>query len=149
MPTMTCTFSIGDLIGFFSGELLPANADTAALKATENWKIIFTYFPVSVFLITIFGLLTIFTDDSIKFTILHKPEAEACRAISKFYSTKTKEEQLNIYHHIKSNSSSNSKRISYKNSICDAQYRRATWTAFVFIIFHILNGSVIIKIYSS
>ena len=74
MPTMNASFALGDLMGFFSGELLPANSDTAALLATSNWKIIFAYIPISLFIITLLGLTFIFTDDSLKYTILHNSE---------------------------------------------------------------------------
>ena len=63
------------------------------------------YFPASLFLVVILGLLTIFTDDSIKYTILHKSEPEALAVISKFYVAVSKDEQLAIFHHLKQNSS--------------------------------------------
>ena len=79
-----------------SGELLPPNHDKEALRDTENWKIIFCYFPVCLYATSLLGLFFIIKDDSIKYTILNRSEDEACKVISKFYVTKSKEDALNI-----------------------------------------------------
>lgn len=66
--------SVGNLLGTFEGYLMPDDEDTVALAASNNWRIIYIYFPVALQLFIILMMLTVVRYESIKFLILQKKD---------------------------------------------------------------------------
>ncbi len=61
--------TFGSIIAFLLGEILPDDQDTDSLKNTERWRIIYVYFPVTLYALTLFGFIFILKEDSIKYLI--------------------------------------------------------------------------------
>jgi MFS family permease len=50
---------LGVILSYVMGGFLPKDDDTAGLFATDKWRIIYVYFPVSMHFITVFALVFI------------------------------------------------------------------------------------------
>ena len=61
--------TFGSIIAFMLGEILPDDKDTDSLRNTERWRIIYVYFPLTLYIITLSGFIFILKEDSIKFLI--------------------------------------------------------------------------------
>jgi hypothetical protein len=48
---------MGTLCAYFWGEILPDDKDVETLKKSNSWKIIYGYFPLALYCVTIIGLL--------------------------------------------------------------------------------------------
>ena len=69
--------TFGSIIAFMLGEILPDDLDTDSLRNTERWRIIYVYFPVTLYILTLFGFIFILKEDSIKFLVSKENEKEA------------------------------------------------------------------------
>jgi len=47
--------TIGTISAYSLGSLLPADTDTDALMATERWRVIYAYYPLSLYILVILG----------------------------------------------------------------------------------------------
>ena len=66
--------------------MLPNDDDTEGLKATNNWRIIYVYVPVTCYIITLSGLFFIIKEDSIKFLVMKGDrENETKNHVKKMY----------------------------------------------------------------
>ena len=76
---------MGNEIAFSFGEILPDDKDHPALEKTENWRIIFFYFPGGLY--AIFGLFLMFfiTYEPIKYNIAKDNNKEACYTMRRMY----------------------------------------------------------------
>ena len=63
--------TVGCIIAFYIGSLLPADDQYDQLMETQNWRIIYVYFPASLYIFTIFGFIFIIKEDSIKYLIMN------------------------------------------------------------------------------
>ena len=91
-------FSIacGNMTGFLWGEYLPDDHDTKGLHDTERWRVIFFYFPFSLY--TLFALALIFSIkfEPIKYNITKNRIEEACYALRLMYKH-CNEDNENLY----------------------------------------------------
>lgn len=77
--------STGSVVAYFFGELIPANDDTPALIADDNWLIIYVYFPVAMNLVVILAFVFLIRQDAVKFLIGNDKQEEAQLAIKEVY----------------------------------------------------------------
>ena len=82
---MSGTFAA--LVAFSLGMLLPDDqvASWQEIYNTENWRIIYFYFPVTLYIITMLGFLFPVRHESIKFLINQGRDDEARAAIGEVY----------------------------------------------------------------
>ena len=62
-------YTIGVVISFSLGFILPSNDDIDALIEDKKWKIIYVYFPIGMFLVQFIGLMVFAKHDGIKYLI--------------------------------------------------------------------------------
>jgi len=90
---MSTTFyiftTVGLLVAFSLGAILPEDKDINHLLTTNSWRVIFFYVPASLYIIHFFIILTTIKNDSIKFLINKKKENEAKKAIIEMYKYAT------------------------------------------------------------
>ena len=58
-PTFPFAQTIGALCGFFITAILPADDDKEALAATNKWRVVYCFFPASLFLVMLMSLLLV------------------------------------------------------------------------------------------
>ena len=69
-PLIVLGASIGSIFAFSLGFLLPdENSDDDKLRDSNRWRIMYAYFPISIYLILLLGLFTIVKYDTVKFVI--------------------------------------------------------------------------------
>ena len=61
--------SVGSLIGYLSGEILPPNDDDEKLAQDQNWKIIVVWFPLAIYGLILLMFIFVVRNDSIRFLI--------------------------------------------------------------------------------
>ena len=66
-------------------EILPKDDDIEGLKATDNWKIIYCYFPGGLHCLVLFLLCTFIKHDSIKNLVTKGDDEGAKYALKKVY----------------------------------------------------------------
>ena len=50
-PLFTFSWAFGTLCAYLLAEILPTDKDTAGLRETELWRVIYCYFPASLFIL--------------------------------------------------------------------------------------------------
>lgn len=85
---------MGTIAAYFWGEILPDDEDTAALKSSNTWRLIYFYFPFVLYLITILGLLFVVRQDSVKFLMGKGKKVEAKAHIKQLYKDAKSEEAI-------------------------------------------------------
>ena len=142
--------SIGTLVAFGWGYLLPSNKDTAALVNDEVWRISYAYFPISINLANVIGMLTLVKYDSIKYLIVSDNLEEAHLAVKQVYKGANTDQMVKVYiDRLRQNSGKNSSGCSIIDSLCNPRYRRATWVSIGYIFFHEVSGINVIMLYST
>ena len=61
--------AMGGEIAYILGEILPSDTDIEALEKTENWRIIFLYFPLGLYVLFALLLRFFITYEPIKYNI--------------------------------------------------------------------------------
>ena len=61
--------TLGVFVAFMWGEYLPSDKDTWELEHTNKWRVIYFYFPASLYLLYLIALLFVLKEDSIKYLI--------------------------------------------------------------------------------
>jgi len=68
-PIYNFTQSMGTIFAYLGGELLPDDKDTKKLETTQNWRIIFFYFPAALYAIMLFLFIFYIRWDPVKLLI--------------------------------------------------------------------------------
>ena len=66
-------------------DVMPEDDDTQGLIETTRWRWSYGYYPLFLYFLSIFGLLFIIQQDSIRFLILKGQTAEARKHMTKMY----------------------------------------------------------------
>lgn len=97
-PLFTFTQTVGTLIAYLLGEVLPdPDGPKDMIKNSNSWRIVYGYFPIGCFLVLIGGLLFILDHDALKFLINQKKDKEAERVVGKIYKGATTPELRQKY----------------------------------------------------
>ena len=85
-PLYNFSQTVGTIIAYFFGEIIPDNDDEKALIADENWKIIYVYFPLFGYVLLLVGYFLLLRHDAVKFLVNDdEKKEEALIAISEVY----------------------------------------------------------------
>ena len=76
-PIYTFSQNVGTLAAYLLGELLPDEKATAALKASEVWRVFYFYFPAAMYIVVLLALLFTIKHDSVKNLVTKNRRAEA------------------------------------------------------------------------
>lgn len=88
-------YTLGVLIGFALGYILPSNQDTAALLADSRWHIIYTWFPIGLYVLQVLGLLFVAKHEGVKYLAKQKDSEQELRlAIKQLYTDATTEREV-------------------------------------------------------
>jgi len=152
-PIFNVSQGTGTFFSYLLGELLPADTDAEALKATDRWRILYFYFPATIYIILLFCFIFTVRHDSVKFLVMNGKTAEKVQ--------ETKYALCLIYKHcdasnvdayirkIRSTCGSDSSELTIKEALTHPQYRRSTWVNVIYIIFHELTGIMVVIMYSN
>ena len=148
-PLFNVFCGCGLLAAYSIGGILPDNDDTEALEKTELWRIIYFYFPLTLFLISVVGFLTILREDSIKNLIITGKHAEARVHLCKVYKHCKMDTNVDAYlNQLQSVNSSGSSGLTIIDALINPKYRKATWINMGYIVFRGLTGIGVINTYS-
>lgn len=143
------SFASGSLISNLFIFIMPSVDDPEALKQTDNWLIIYVYFPIGLQLITLLCFFTILKYEPIKFLISKDQLDEARLAIQLVYKYAHNEVIADRYiEKIREYSGKASSKLTLKDALFNPAYRRATWVNIGYMVFHELTGINVINMYS-
>jgi len=94
-PIVIVGNSVGTLIAFCLGLLLPPDGDTSELKDATTWRIFYAYVPLGMYLVFLLGMFTVGKYDSIQFLIDSGNIEEAKSALRTIYSD-TSDKAINL-----------------------------------------------------
>ena len=146
------------MVAFTLGLILPQNCPKnpiypleppcVALKETNLWLVLSTAVPLIGYGIYLIGLFTIMKYETIQQQVISEdPNADA--HIKMMYkNTKTPQQVKEIKMMIYEKCDKNSNKVNIKRALTDPEYKKATWTNFVYMIFHELAGNNVIQMYS-
>ena len=80
-PFTMIYYTVGVVVAFSLGFIIPSNKDEQGLLTDTRWRIIYVYFPVAMFIAQYLGLILIAKYDGIKYLITKNNIAEAKLAI--------------------------------------------------------------------
>ena len=139
---ITILGSVAHLLSELSVLILPADADTQALKDNKTW-IICEGMPSVFCLFTVIGLLTLVRYDSAQFYLYSSEDDSLAKtAIHKMYITDGSDElATRIAASIRSKSTSATNKVTLKEAfLTDEKYNRASWISVITMSFTVLNG---------
>lgn len=68
-PTYCFSQTVGTICAYFLGAILPADDDTEALLETNRWLVIYAYFPLALYFLTIISFIFIVKYEPVKYSI--------------------------------------------------------------------------------
>ena len=144
-PIYSISRSLGELIAYSLGYLLPSNKDVQALHDTDRWLIIYFYFPMIMYVCLLLGLLFVIKHDAIKFLINRGNITEAKLAIMQMYQYQDPSDVLKSL----SKSLNNEPQISFYESFSNPKYRRSIVINIIQILFHEMTAINVVLIFST
>lgn len=129
MANFYIAFSI--FLASFSGVVLPL--DKADFKDDENWRIVYAC-PLVLGVIQLLLFLFVYKQEPILFSIGKNQDGEARKMVKRLFtfpSAQNEEEKDKIadeyIKELRDKSDSTTSKVTFKQAICDPQYRKATW----------------------
>ena len=79
-PFYVISQTLGNLVAFMTGEMLPDNTDKQALIDDDiNWRLIIVYFPLVLYASVIIFFVFILRHDAVKFLVTDESKKEAAK----------------------------------------------------------------------
>lgn len=144
-PIYSVSQTIGGLIAYSLGFILPPNNDLQGLIETNRWLIIYFWVPMTLYVCLLLGLLFVVKHDAIKFLINHGKITEAKLHIMQMYQYQDPTDVLKSL----SKSLDSGPQVGFYETFSNPKYRRSTVINIIQILFHEMTAINVVKIFST